>query len=366
MKERHLALGKKDRYASDIAASQREEVDAADRIQELQLAVEQTQSAIERNAGKLVRAKEKIRLARVARAEVLRSEIEGKRARIAILREQVAEAAEDREGLAVAEVRVDTQVVEAKASRAPLVERAAALRKVRGEQDDAIGQRRRELDAMKSRLSAIAADVDGARLSIRGLEASVAARRRQVASQQGRLAVLEASIGSAEATEDEAVERVADFQSWVERTQGAMARLAEAQVTPPPPVIPPALPPRSAKVDTLLARLQPKGAPVVPDPSAVPDPAAVRDLAAVPEPPAVPKPPAVPDPSAVPEVDGAATVMVDRQTLLQASEEKEESGDAATEVFSPEELIARLAEEDGDATVMMPRTQRRPKRTRDD
>ena len=46
-----------------------------------------------------MRAKEKIHLARVARAEALRSEIEGKRARIAVLREQVAEAVEDREGL---------------------------------------------------------------------------------------------------------------------------------------------------------------------------------------------------------------------------------------------------------------------------
>ena len=72
MKERNLALGKKDRYASDVATSQREESDTAGRIQELQLAVEQTQSAIERNAGKLVRAKEKIHLARAARAEALR------------------------------------------------------------------------------------------------------------------------------------------------------------------------------------------------------------------------------------------------------------------------------------------------------
>ena len=359
MKERNLALGKKDRYASDVATSQREESDTAGRIQELQLAVEQTQSAIERNAGKLVRAKEKIHLARVARAEALRSEIEGKRARIAVLREQVAEAVEDREGLAVAEVRVDTQVVEAKASRAPLVQRTSALQKAREERDDAIGRRRRELDAMNSRLSAIAADVDGAHLSIRGLEAGVTARRRQVASLQGRLAVLDASIGSAQTTEDDAVERVADFQSWVERTQGAIARLGKAQKAPPPPPIPPAPPSRSAKVDKLLAKLQPKGAPVVSDPSVVPDPAAALESTAVPE------PPAVPDPSAVPEVDGAATVMVDRQTLLQASE-AEGSGDAATEVFSPEELIARLAEEDGDATVMMPRTQRRPKRTRDD
>ena len=199
---------------------------------------------------------------------------------------------------------------------------------------------------MQGRLSTLSLDVDGARLSIRGLEATVTARRRQVASQQGRLAVLDASIEAAQYTEDEAVDRVADFQSWVERTQAAIAKLNSHSQAPSPPQVPPPPAPRSAKVDRLLAKIQPQGVPVVPDPSAVP------------------------------EVDGAATVMVDRQALIREHKAEEaaraklqraeDSGEAATEMFSPEDLAARLAEEDGDATVMMPRTQRRPKRTRED
>ena len=69
--------------------------------------------------------------------------------------------------------------------------------------------------------------------------------------------------------------------------------------------------------------------------------------------------------------------MVDRQALGQqygaadtnqdvAEQSSGESEDAATEMFSPEDLVARLTEDEGEATVMMPRTQRRPKRTRDD
>ena len=45
--------------------------------------------------------------------------------------------------------------------------------------------------------------------------------------------------------------------------------------------------------------------------------------------------------------------------------EAEEEDEAATEIFSPEDLLAKLQEEAGeDATVMMPRTRRRPVRTR--
>ena len=261
--------------------------------------------------------------------------IDGKRARIATLREQIAEAVEDREGLAVAEVRVDTQLGEAKVNRASMVKQLAQLRGALGTKQEAAAAALRVVDDLKHRLSTLAMDIDGARLSVRGLKAGVTSRRRQVASQQGRLAVLDASIEAAQHVEDDAVERVADFQSWVERTQASIAKLKSSRPTPAPPPVPPPPAPRSAKVDRLLAKLQPQGVPIIPDPSAVP------------------------------EVDGAATVMVDRQALRQASE-AEESGDAATEVFSPEELIARLTEEDGDATVMMPRTQRRPKRTRDD
>jgi len=40
--------------------------------------------------------------------------------------------------------------------------------------------------------------------------------------------------------------------------------------------------------------------------------------------------------------------------------------ESATEMFTPEDLMARLEEESEDATVMMPRTRRRPVRKRTD
>jgi len=347
-KERNLALGKKERVAQDVVTSRREEEDATARITEIENAIEQAQSAIDRNAGKLARATERVNLARAEQVKSVRSEIEGKRARISALREQIAEAIEDREGLAVAEVRVDSQVVDLKVARSPLVAQVASLKEIRTDRQESVDASRRTLVQMKGRISALGMDVDGAGLSIRGLESGVASRRRQIASHQGRLAVLEASIQTARLSEDEAVERVADFQSWVERTQASIARLTDPKSTRHPPAVPPPPPaPRSAKVDRLLAKLQPKTAPIVPDPSAVP------------------------------EVDGASTVMVDRQALGQqygaadtnqdvAEQSSGESEDAATEMFSPEDLVARLTEDEGEATVMMPRTQRRPKRTRDD
>jgi hypothetical protein len=88
----------------------------------------------------------------------------------------------------------------------------------------------------------------------------------------------------------------------------------------------------------------------------------------------------VPDPSAAPDVDGAATMMFDRRSMATSEPSDEDAtqvlqrmpsegqGEAATEMFTPEDLMARLEEESDDATVMMPRTRRRPvrKRTEDE
>jgi hypothetical protein len=85
----------------------------------------------------------------------------------------------------------------------------------------------------------------------------------------------------------------------------------------------------------------------------------------------------VPDPSAAPDVDGLRTQALRRPAppAPEADAEAEMAtqifqrgggeGEASTEMFSPEDLLARLAEEaDEDATVMMPFTRRRPVRKR--
>ena len=84
---------------------------------------------------------------------------------------------------------------------------------------------------------------------MRGLEAAVTAGRRQVASQQGRLAVLDASIEAAQQAEDDAVDRVADFQSWVERTRALPASVI-AQKRPVTPADTACTPARAARRST--------------------------------------------------------------------------------------------------------------------
>jgi hypothetical protein len=86
----------------------------------------------------------------------------------------------------------------------------------------------------------------------------------------------------------------------------------------------------------------------------------------------------VPDPSAAPEVDGAATMVYGKSQLLDQIPNDTEAtrvfrvegsadiGGAATEILSPEDLLAKLQQGDENATAVMPRTRRRPVRTRTD
>ena len=219
-------------------------------------------------------------------AEVLRSEIEGKRARIRFC----VSRSQRRRKTAKASLWPRFESIprwSRRRRRARRWSNASALQKAREEQD-AVGQRRRELDAMKSRLSAIAADVDGARLSIRGLEASVAARRRQVASQQGRLACSRHRLGLPRPPKT-----MRSSASRTFRLGGAHpgATPGRSAGDAPPPVIPPA-PRRAARRDTLLARLQPKGTRSCrTHPRSPIRPRLLTWLRS--EPPAVPEPPAV-------------------------------------------------------------------------
>ena len=354
IKEQNFASGQQERLARDIVRGQERASSLAKEIEDLQVSIEHTRAAIDRHELKTTRATEKAQAARRAMQERLRQQIAEKQAGIAGLRERVEEATEDRAGLVVAEVRVDGKLeslrsglLKARGHVASLGTEMAKRRQVNQEQSLHLG-------TLSLKVAESETACRGAELSIGGLKGDVEVRTRRLSSQGGRFVVLQAEIDAARKREEAAVERVADFQNWVERTQMAIERLVRIPEPPPPPLVPAAYGQKPKGVDSLLAKLQ-----------------AERMANA-------PAPPSVPDPSAVPEVDQAATSMLDRDALLDRLEAGDDATsvidrttpatgtDGATEVFDLSALQARLEAEDPDSTVVMPRTQRRPKRTRDD
>jgi hypothetical protein len=234
---------------------------------------------------------------------------------------------------------------DAKARRSKDLKRQNAVRKIISKRGEA--------------LQAAGPGIAGARLSIRALESDRDQRQKRLTRYQDRLVQLDSMIEFAQRLEDEAVESVADIQSWVDRSRQAIARSAREQESigggaKAPPVVPAA---SQLKVDKLLNRKKKRAA-------------VDHEL--------------VPDPSAALDVDGAATVMFARTALnvpddvdadaataifqrspdtspaVQASEEDED--EAATQIFSREELVAKLEaeenEEDGDRTIIVPRQRR--------
>jgi len=345
VKEQNLRWGRLEKLGADIGRSERSESEWESQIEQLKETVNQAKSALERHGGKIERAQEKARRLAADRAAAVRNEIESKRARIEGLRGQIADAIEDREGLAVAEVRVDTSRAQNRELRGTLSAQLGELKSDRKKAVLAVKSVRKTVDGREGQFMSIGADIEGLNLTIRGLIADKRARDKRLAKTKERLPHLKTVVVREREVEADAVEAVADFQNWVDRTTAALSRLNQPKkaIDPPPP-------PKISKVDSLLAQLS----------------SASEGH--------------VPDPSAVLEIDSAATVVLERSELSQtpSSDEDatqilqrstEEEPDDATEIYSPEDLLKRLqseAEEQDDATVMMPRTQRRPPRNRDE
>ena len=352
-KEHSLARDQQERLGANIEAKERAEVEAQDVIAHHQELIDQAKSGLERVAAKVERALADQAQRRADRVVAISEEVLAKRDHIQALRSSISDAVGDREDLAVAAVRVDQGQLGLASEREQIRLSIATLR---AQSRDATGvqtSRSDRLKALLERKRVIKSEIDGHLLTIRALRADLKTRLTKMGAATDRIGHLNSQVTTIRSREDDAVERVADFQSWVERTQRAITSLdAQREMASTPEAPPPAPPsPPASKVDRLLAQLASQ----------------TMD--------------AVPDPSAVPEIDGAATVMTDRDTLVAAHQDQEaatqilskatlEEGDEdATEMFTPDSLKERLTAADTvdpEATVMMPMTRRRPPRTRDE
>ena len=345
--------------------------------------IESLRAAIERNASNQDAARVRVAKAQADRALEIRGNLEDLRAHKDLLRERIAEANEDKEGLAVAERKAAEARVTTIADRETVRARLDTLTGRRAQAQRDRETRAENIAGSEARVSDAMAALIGARLLRDGCIGERDRRVGVVSLSGERMSVLSSALASAKSREDDRVEAVADAQAWVEKSAGKMTKITEEQerlkraltsanapdhvrdatrstrgrsaprVTskgrtaplPPPPVDPPV----SSKLDNLLKKVaaNPGHVEAVPDPSAAPD---VDDLGTQ-----VLRRPVSP----VREVDAEA------EMATQIFQRGGGDGEAATEMFSPEDVLARLAEEaDEDATVMMPVTRRRPVRKR--
>lgn len=382
LKEHRLRTGRltdadKTIDAATAAASQAEQ-----EIATVTAGIGSLRAALERNAANQDEARVRLAQAQADRAKEIRGSIADLRAHSGVLRERIAEAHEDKTGLAVAERKAVEARVKTIAGRETVRARLDTLRGQRAQAQQERKKRTEALAVVETRVSDAMAALIGARLLRDGCSGERDRRVGVASLSVERMGVLASAMAAAKSQEDDCVEAVADAQAWVEKSEGKLAKINEEQkrlkralksaqatarirdATRPAKV-------RSAPRVTSKGRSAP-----LPPPPAAPPPSKLDNLLkkVAANPGHVEE---VPDPSAAPDVDGLRTLVLRRPTppALEVDAEAEMAtqifqrgggeGEASTEMFSPEDLLARLAEEaDEDATVMMPVTRRRPVRSR--
>jgi len=278
------------------------ETEAERLIDSVKAEIDALTAAVERNGRAQDDAKEALKKSRLARADAIGAEIADQHKRMTLLRERIAEAQDDKDGLGRAESKVGEQRVAVIASREA----------VRARQETLFGQRDRAqnvadchieaVSGVNERLSLAASALLGARLELDGCIGQRDRLTGAVAIGRGRCDMLEQALEEARSKESQRVEAVADADAWVERTRTTLAaleaRLAPPKVPPPPRVEPqpkpeperitPAPSPSASKLDRLLRKVSA-------------NPGHVEE---------------VPDPSAALDVDGAATMMFDPRSTI--------------------------------------------------
>lgn len=343
-----------------IQQSESSETEAEQLIDSVKAEIEALTAALVRNGRAQDDAKAALKESRRARAQAIRGDIADQHQRVTFLRERIAEAHDDKDGLGSAESRVGDQRMAVIASREAVRARQETLLGERTRAENVSNRHSKAVSRAQERLSHANSALLGARLTLDGCIGQRDRLKGAVAIGRGRCDMLEHGLEEARSTESQRVEAVADADAWVERTRTALAaleaRLAPPKVPPPPRVEPApermtsAPSPSASKLDQLLQKVSA-------------NPGHVED---------------VPDPSAALDVDGASTMMFDRRSMAPSQQPDADAtqvlkrtpdareAEAATEMFTPQDLVARLEEESEDATVMMPRTRRRPVRQRTD
>ena len=164
--------------------------------------------------------------------------------------------------------------------------------------------------------------------------------------------------------EDEAVEDVADIQSWIDRSNLALERCLaqmneQTAVVSAPPVLPKAKDRETqAKVDKLVNRTKGRsesdGSQIIPDPSAAPDVDEAATMMFI-----------NPAHTSGSDSDSDAATAIFEVSAKNQEPVEEDDADAATLIFSREDLLAKLKEEDDDArTSMMSREEMQAYRNR--
>ena len=336
-----------ERWGEQIIEGQRAEAMAKATIESCSEAIEQTRLALSSTADAIGVAQRNVEEARLERVAELGEQIRQAKTQIKVVQQTIDEAREDLAGLVVAEERVvasqsslSTQVQSTKNKIAEVNKRRVAHQKRQNAVFSVIAERRQGLEA-------VSPGIAGAQLTIRALESNRTQRAKRVERSLGRLTQLDAMIELAQAQEEDAVEAVADIQSWVDRSRLNLRRLSEEQnkqteSVGQPPVVPPAKDVKTqAKVDKPIHRPKkriPVGlSEIIPDPGAALDVDEAATMRFV-------SPPS----SSETDMD-AATAIFDR-TPSSSADEVHDEADAATLIFSREELRATLeAEEDEDA-----------------
>jgi chromosome segregation ATPase len=335
-----------ERCGEQIIEGQRAEVMAKATIESCAEAIEQTHAALASTAEAVKVAHLNVEESRQKRIAELGEQIRQAKTQMKAIQQTLVEAREDLNGLAAAEQRIveshATLTAQAKSTKSAVAEvnkRRVSHQKRQNAVLSVIAERKTALDA-------VSPGIAGAQLTIRALESNRVQRAKRVEGTQGRLTQLDAMIEVARSHEEDAVEAVADIQSWVDRSRVNLRRLLEDQnnqteIVGMPPVVPRAKDVKTqAKVDTLMNRSKkrtPVGLPeVIPDPGAALDVDEAATMRFV--------PPASPG-----EADMDAATAIFNKAPPVSFDDGHDEADAATLIFSREELLAKLEAEDEDA-----------------
>jgi hypothetical protein len=345
-KELKLAGSQRESLDREIQTCREGETQAQHAIEVCQKETISIEAGIKRNIQALVKAKERIEQDRLSRTQEIHSQLDVVRGQMEGLRSQWLDAQEDLKGLSAAESRVDAAHEAIQKERKAMVEGQSSLDVEQRQILNRQAAIERLIKARESTLGGLAAVITGSGFTIQGLVADRDVRAKRITQATGRIAHLKNGAGRVRVAEDAAVEKVADFQSWVDRTKSALGRCTAAiaetthaqparRPTPKPPIVPGS----GSKVDRLLADLKPPKKHMTSEMDA--DATMVAGRASL---------------IAQAEADAAATRILSRSSIKQDVTQDED----ATVMYSPEELRQRLladeepAAED-DATMIVRR-----------
>jgi hypothetical protein len=352
-KELKLAGSQRESMDREIQKCREQEVEIQDIIATSEQEKARIEAEITGNLQGIAQAKENKEQARLLRIQALRAQIDQCRTQIEGWRTQIGEAQEDSMGLCAAEKDVGAIQEGLQAECRGLVGQRTLIEKERVQIQKRQAAIVRVCTERESSLALVGADITGAGFTIQGLVADRDGRKKRLEQAEERIKHLQKGVARARIVEDDAVERVADFQSWVNKSQSALERCmadigrnkggsTHGRVAPTPPLVPAA----NSKVDRLLADLKKPKKPKQPETDSDPDATMILGRAAL---------------IAQAEADAAATRVLSR-TATKAPAEPDED---ATVMYSPEELRLRLLAEaeqaaEEDATMIVRRPMKSP------